>query len=466
MAVSRVGLRQQTINGATSVVVSFPTVAADGASRDPQVGDLAIVALGTTSTLHTAHNDPAGWTKLETVSAGRASYRYKILDAADITAGSVTFSALGGATDGRVFCVILTGHDPVNPINVQGPGGFGSTAAMTWASVDTTVANCLGLLFAFNLSGNTTVNFTPTAPLVEHSEYTGASTIDAHAAYHEESYASAGATGTRTTTASVAATYAIGRVAVAPGGAATLQATAGGASTSSGGAAALIPARQTSAGGSSASSGGAAALVLHQATAGGASSSSGGAAATVVSPPTGAGGASVSSGGASATIPARQASAGGASSSSGGASALVLHQASAGGVSSSSGGAAALLRYETSAGGSSSSSGGASAQVLHQASAGGASTSSGGAEVLGSAVQARAGGASSSSGGARALVLHQAAAGGASVSSGGALAVVTAYALYRRVLVELTAGDRPVELTAERRDVDLAADQVPIGLDP
>lgn len=167
--------------GMTAIVAS--TAVASNASVCPlpsgtAIGDLLIAGTGYKwGTSGGVTSWPAGWTVMYESGNGlgdtnfhQASWAWKIADANDISAGSITITPSAASTFQAIGIQRITGHDPGNPV-VFAPGtSVHGTATITWPTITPSVDDVLTILGFANANSEQTDGW-PAKPIGYAEDY-------------------------------------------------------------------------------------------------------------------------------------------------------------------------------------------------------------------------------------------------------------------------------------------------------
>ena len=190
------------ITGSTTTATALlPAAAVDN--------DYLIVSIGGKASF-TVSVVPSGWTLLNSTSS--AFYVYGKLASSEPTSWDWTINT---ATKLTIICVAVQDCDQTTPKNASGIQANASSINVTAPSITTTVDNCF-IVGLYNIQGNTTTFTSPAAGQTEaiQGSTSGANGNASEAGY--ETFGTAGATGTRTATASLTGVNYGCLVAVAP----------------------------------------------------------------------------------------------------------------------------------------------------------------------------------------------------------------------------------------------------------
>lgn len=189
MAIVTTGSRETLL---TPAAVNFNALLPVGVTN----GDYVIISLLTNGGSATV--PPAGWTTLDTETA-QSNPKHYVIGKFWATGDPTTINIIGTSVTKTSIAASFSGVDPTTPIDVTSAGGTNSTGsnAITAASMTTTVANAMLVFFAGINSSSQTFSGTADTSNLE-IETSGVK----RQGLYLETLGAAGATGTRTASAS------------------------------------------------------------------------------------------------------------------------------------------------------------------------------------------------------------------------------------------------------------------------
>ncbi len=175
-------------------------------------GDLLIAVLTTRLNSAHTHTTPSGWTVTKSTASG--NYRGTVYQRIASSEPADYAFANSGSTCricGEMYRI--TGHDPTTPVNIVASAwSAGTSTSVDAASVTTSVDNCLLFWVGFVMAN---INLDTVSGMTELHDLTAGATAHNSTAVDDQTFATAGATGTKSVTIASADWMAI-QFAIAP----------------------------------------------------------------------------------------------------------------------------------------------------------------------------------------------------------------------------------------------------------